>query len=165
MFYLKDNFLSKDECEHLIQYYHNYPKDRLLNYNKNFVVRLCRRTTENLWFDDLIKYISKKCSHLCNEEIVCDNIEIVEWSVGSYMKPHKDGLDRCSAIIYLNTDFIGGETGIRFNDTNAQEITIQPKLGRLIAFTNGGDDGYFHWVNRVRESKRYTLSFWFVPPK
>ena len=165
MFYLKDNFLSKDECEYLIRYWKEYPEEKKIIYNDTKVVRLCKITTGNLWMDDLFKYIGSKCSSLSDSEIVCDNVEIVRWEPENYMRPHKDDEDICSVIVYLNDDYQGGETGVCFNDPKGQQLTIEPKQGRMIAFTNGTKDGYYHWVNKVKDCDRYTLAFWFTAPK
>lgn len=164
MFYTKDNFLSKDECNHLINYFKNSSEKHLYEVNNTVVVRLCRPTTEDQWMDNLLQYIRTKCSAISDEEVVCDNIELVQWKPGTFMRPHKDKEDICSAIIYLNDDFSGGETVVRLNDSKGQLITVEPKQGKMLAFSNGTDNGYYHWVNTVKESCRYSLGFWFVPP-
>ena len=43
------------------------------------------------------------------QRCMCDNIEIVQWKPGTFMREHKDTQDICSAIVYLNDDFQGGE--------------------------------------------------------
>jgi len=164
MFYLKDNFLAKEECNHLIKYWEESPNKKVYDFNKTTLVKLTHPTDGNRWIDDLLYYIGQKCSALTDQYIKCDNVEIVQWTPGKFMRPHKDGNDVCSAIIYLNDDFGGGETVIRFNDPRGQELTIEPKQGRIIVFTNGGENGYYHWVNKIKNSNRYSLSLWFVPP-
>ena len=164
MFYLKDNFLTKDECNHIIKYWRDSSNKRVYDFNKTTIVRLCN-LPDDKWIDRLFKFIGAKCSSLVDENIMCDNIEIVQWKPGTFMRPHKDGEDTCSAIIYLNDNYEGGETGIRFNDPKGQELIIEPQQGRMIAFVNGTDKGYYHWVNKVRKANRYTLSLWFIAPK
>ena len=162
MFYLKDNFLTKDECEHLIKYWEDFPDKKVYDFNKTLLARLFRPTTADKWIDDLFSYVGKRCSVLVDQDIVCDNVEIVQWKPGTFMRPHKDNQDICSAVVYLNDDYLGGETVIRFNDSKGQELTVEPKQGRMIVFSNGTDTGYYHWVNKIKDSNRYTLSFWFV---
>ena len=29
----------------------------------------------------------------------------------------------------------------------------------MIVFSNGEDTGYYHWVNKIKDSNRYTLGF------
>jgi hypothetical protein len=165
MFYLKDNFLTKDECEHLIKLWEDYRNKRVYDFNNTVLARLNHPASGDRWFADLQSYIGKKCSALADHEIVCDNIEVVQWKPGTFMRPHKDTQDICSAIVYLNDDFRGGETVIRFNDPRGQELIVEPKQGRMIVFSNGEDTGYYHWVNKIKDSNRYTLALWFIPPK
>ena len=165
MFYFKDKFLSKDECEHLIKFWKDYPEEDKIIHNSTKVARLIRRSSGDRWIDDMFRYIGKKCAVLVDEDIICDNAEIVRWKPNQFMKPHKDYTDICSVVIYLNDDYEGGETGVRFNDPRGQELIVEPKQGRILVFSNGTlaghKDGYWHWVNKVKKSERYTLGLWY----
>ena len=78
-------------------------------------------------------------------------MEIVKWPTGSKMTLHRDEGDTFSWIIYLNDDFEGGETVI-------DGIKIQPKIGRLVLFSNGF---YEHEVKEITKGTRYTLIAWY----
>ena len=53
-----------------------------------------------------------------------------------------------SSIVYLNSDFKGGE------------ITVRPRAGLLVAFPSGRN--YVHEVLPVQSGIRYTLPIWFT---
>jgi predicted 2-oxoglutarate/Fe(II)-dependent dioxygenase YbiX len=60
-----------------------------------------------------------------------------------------------SAIVYLNSDFEGGE--IDFPDLGQR---IKPTAGLLVAFPS--DERYVHQVLPVTAGKRYSLALWFT---
>lgn len=84
--------------------------------------------------------------------------DIVEWSEGSNMKPHKDLYEsghHYVAILYINDDYQGGETLIQFKN---RPLKVFPKKGKLVCF-NGMDN--MHSVCPIYKSKRYTIISWF----
>ena len=77
--------------------------------------------------------------------------------------PHVDKANQptydVSALLYLTTagiDFRGGY--FAFNDADRDRL-IQPKAGRLLAFTSGFEN--LHQVRPVRCGERLVLSIWF----
>ena len=69
------------------------------------------------------------------------------------MDPHKDpGNDVFAALIYLNDDYVGGETC--FENTK-----VIPETGKLVIFSN---HDLLHSVNMVKQNIRYTLALWFT---
>ena len=135
-----DNFINQEQCINLINYFNNN-----LNNTKKY------RDTITLSHKDY--YIFHKLQTLFNFQDFSntDNMEIVLWNAGSKMDLHTDNGDKLSFIIYLNDDYVGGETII-------DDITVKSRTGRLILFSNGY---YLHKVNEVKTNKRYTLIGWY----
>ena len=90
-----------------------------------------------------------------------------DWRVdatdGTYA-PHVDKANQraydLSALLYLTTsgvDFTGGL--FAFNDPDMDRL-VEPKAGRLLAFTSGFEN--LHQVRRVRTGERLVLSVWFA---
>jgi len=75
------------------------------------------------------------------------------------MLPHRDKQDRYSAVLYLNDNFGGGETCL---DEYGKLVEVSPVKGSLLVFSNSK---HLHWVNEVRKSSRYVVSFWFIDEK
>ena len=116
-----DNFLSKEECNKLIEKF-KQSKDSVLKYRNTFTLK-----------------------------IKPDNCEIVMWPVDSYMKIHIDNGDKFSFFLYLNDDFEGGETVV-------EDITVKPKQGRIIIFSNGV---MYHEVKQIKKNNRFMLAGWY----
>tara|TARA_Y100000310_G_C20155353_1_gene566650 strand:+ start:70 stop:504 length:435 start_codon:yes stop_codon:yes gene_type:complete len=136
----QDNFISADKCQALIERFKTK-----YHFSKKF------RDTIILGFrdDDVLKHIAETFTFYPFKNI--DNMEIVKWPTGSKMALHRDEGDTFSWIIYLNDDFEGGETVI-------DGIKIQPKIGRLVLFSNGF---YEHEVTEITKGTRYTLIAWY----
>jgi hypothetical protein len=153
IFFTEKNFISKDECLQLIdfynkniqnsyRYYYSFPLDTTLD--KNF-----------------LKTITEKIEKICHKFVSnckLDTRHIVRWPEGSKMPPHYDPpSDVLACLIYLNDDYIGGETCFENNFLFEQEV--KPEIGKLVVFSNSE---ILHWVNEVKEGTRYTLALWFV---
>jgi hypothetical protein len=90
-----------------------------------------------------------------------DNAEIQCWPVDSYSIPHiHDSQGReptdFNSLLYLNDDFEGGE----FFTENG--IMIKPIPGRLTFFDGSKIK---HGLNKVLNTNRYTLIFWWKNTK
>ena len=136
----QDNFISADKCQALVERFKIKS-----HFSKKF------RDTIVLGFrdDDVLKHIIETFTFYPFKNI--DNMEIVKWPTGSKMTLHRDEGDTFSWIIYLNDDFEGGDTVI-------DGIKIQPKIGRLVLFSNGF---YEHEVKEITKGTRYTLIAWY----
>ena len=85
-----------------------------------------------------------------------NNVGIVRWPTGTFMKPHFDSNNvhtpnKVAAMLYLNNDFEGGN--LIFEDR-----VVKPEPGKLIIFENTKN---LHYVDKVEDSERYALSFWY----
>ena len=114
-----DQFLSVDECNYLINFYKN---------NKDLSVEFghegrCSRWTlairKNMMeFKFLQNKLNEKSIYVNNS--VIHYIQIVRWPIGSKQNPHYDTVQdhtTLASIIYLNDNFIGGETYIAGGDS------------------------------------------------
>uniref|UniRef100_A0A8D2IZ64 procollagen-proline 3-dioxygenase n=1 Tax=Varanus komodoensis TaxID=61221 RepID=A0A8D2IZ64_VARKO len=65
-----------------------------------------------------------------------------------------------SAILYLNDDFQGGN--LFFTETDAVTMTaqVQPKCGRLVAFSSGGENPHGVWA--VTRGRRCAIALWYT---
>lgn len=98
-------------------------------------------------------------------EIYPDLCQVVRWFPGQEQPPHADDMTDAQgtewfhhrhygAIIYLNDDYIGGQTYYPQHN-----VGITPKSGMLAV--HPGDINHYHGVTKVENSMRYTIaSFW-----
>ena len=139
----KKNFLPETECLKLIEFYNS-------NINESFSYR------DTFPLNVSPDLISKDILHECktyDENILLDTYQIVKWPADSFMKPHTDPPgDVFAAIVYLNDDYVGGETCFK-------DMKIIPETGKLVIFSNSE---LLHWVNTVKKATRYTLALWFT---
>ena len=100
------------------------------------------------------------------EPVFPDSAQLTRWTPGIEMRPHADNLKAdgspnatshrtYSSILYLNDDYIGGETyfpgfGVR----------IKPQAGSLLLFGAGYE--WVHGVTMVTSGMRYTYGGWFT---
>ncbi|XP_058044913.1 prolyl 3-hydroxylase 2 isoform X1 [Ahaetulla prasina] len=65
-----------------------------------------------------------------------------------------------SALLYMNSDFEGGE--FIFTEMDAKTVTasIQPKCGRMVSFSSGGENP--HGVKAVTRGQRCAVALWFT---
>ena len=136
----QDNFISADKCQALVERFKIKS-----HFSKKFMDTIVLGFRD----DDVLKHIIETFTFYPFKNI--DNMEIVKWPTGSKMTLHRDEGDTFSWIIYLNDDFEGGETVI-------DGIKIQPKIGRLVLFSNGF---YEHEVKEITKGTRYTLIAWY----
>jgi len=144
MIFIEKNFISKQKCQDLISLYEENNK---ISYQHRDTFPI--NTEKFLNITDRIETI---CFEF-NNSIRLDTHQIVKWPQGSFMDPHKDPQnDVFAAIVYLNDDYVGGETGI-------ENMTIKPEVGKLVIFSN---NQLMHWVNKIEKGTRYTLAMWFI---
>lgn len=143
-----DNFLSKKECNFLINFYKKNKKKASF-FRDVYPLKLNKN-------DSKINFLTEKLeetSKLFNCKIHWS--ELVKWPVNSKQDLHFDlisGETTLASIVYLNEDFEGGQT--YYEDTT----TIKPVLGRGLFF-NGVF--YKHGVNKVEKNTRYVVATWY----
>jgi hypothetical protein len=97
-----------------------------------------------------------------------DGFAIVRWFPGMEQQPHSDDMKdflgndenninryrEFGAIIYLNDNFIGGETYYPKNN-----FLVKPKVGTLAM--HPGNSDHLHGVSKIKDNIRYTIAtFW-----
>ncbi|KAJ8923830.1 hypothetical protein NQ315_010412 [Exocentrus adspersus] len=103
---------------------------------------------------------SPKNRHDFSHEIHADNCNILNSGVCEKSPPAYTWRDY-SAILYLNSNFDGGEF-IFASDKAATHVqsVIEPRCGRMIAFTSGSEN--LHGVKAVRSGSRCAIGIWFT---
>ncbi|XP_025087056.1 prolyl 3-hydroxylase 2-like isoform X1 [Pomacea canaliculata] len=77
---------------------------------------------------------------------------------GTCMKVYPAFIQRdYSGILYLNDDFEGGDFFFAYGN-KTEQVSVQPKCGRLVGF-NAAE---FHGVKAVRKGVRCALAMWFT---
>lgn len=158
MIFERDNFLSKDQCERLIKIY-NDNIDESFKYRDTFPLNVNKHIT----CEDDRKYISIISSHvteICEilksegKSLHLQNLEIVKWPSGSYQQLHYDPPgDVFACIVYLNSDFTGGQTYFEIGRE------VNPETGKILIFSNST---LKHGVKQISHHDRYTLAFWYI---
>ena len=147
------NYITDVECDDLIDYWKDHKK---WHYTYNSNQTKCLSLHRNSDIDSLTSKVINTCASLENRRISLNHHAIIKWPKYSSMLPHRDKQDRYSAVLYLNDNFKGGETCL---DEHGKVVEIAPVKGSLLVFSNAK---HLHWVNEVRKSSRYVVSFWFV---
>lgn len=161
IFYLEDNFITKDQSEDLIKFYKKH-LHVVTRYNATYPLPLFNNYKNEYILKTVVDRMVNICENLI-DNIELNNLEIVRRPIKSSMDYHVDDSitrdseesDVLAGILYLNDDYLGGSTGF-------ESFQIEPKVGRLIVFSNSY---YRHCVNEVKDNDRYTLSSWFVEKK
>ena len=175
-----DNFLDKLTCENLIKKYEkklskskttsgkvsNYSLARL---SKSYFIKQNNETLLN---------ISKRIKNLNDwQHKGCENFQITNYGINEFYKPHYDAFDilddennqnikdkgqrMITNILYLNDVIEGGATF--FTKLN---ITIKPKAGRLLTFTNCIENTNYlnpfslHESSEVIRGEKWILTLW-----
>ena len=143
-----DNFLSKSECNFLIQFYKDNT-DKVEKFNDTKVLVLDVNSEGLDFFTPKLNSIAKDYNS------TIDYIQIVEWPIKSKKNIHVDNVHdntTISSITYLNDNYEGGQTFF-------EEGTIfKPKMGRTLFF-----DGrhYRHGVKTIEKETRYVVATWY----
>lgn len=144
MIYIFENFLSDVECDFYVNLYY----ENLVNverYRDTFVLRDINNND-----------IPKKLGRIEKQfKIILNYWEIVKWPPNSFQDWHYDGIinpkNHFTGILYLNDNFIGGETVV-----NNQ--FIKPIKGSFVFFQGSQ---LLHKVKKIEEGDRFTIPCWF----
>ena len=164
------NFLSKNECEDLLQFSLTKElKPALVSGSKT--VNLKSRKSNVFFYDYSLGFpnLNEKLIEIFKKEVnvkgynidfTNNNFQFTEYTTDGYYNWHTDSdaimKERyCSMVIQLNDEYTGGELQIKDKDDN--EITLEKGLGNLFIF-------YSHLTHRVKPiitGTRYSLVNWF----
>ena len=107
-----------------------------------------------------------------DDKVYPDLCQIVRWFPGQEQHPHADDMKNIKeeendwfhhrdygSVIYLNDEYIGGETYYPTNNFN-----VTPETGTLLV--HPGNEEHLHGVKKIKNSVRYTIaSFWTLDKK
>ena len=164
------NFLSKKECEDLLQFSLTKElKPALVGSSE--VVNLKSRKSNVFFYDYSLDFpnLNERLIEIFKKEVNIKGYEIdftnnmfqfTEYTTDGYYNWHTDSdavmKERyCSMVIQVNDEYTGGELQIIDKDDN--EITLEKGLGNLFIF-------YSHLIHRVKpiiSGTRYSLVNWF----
>lgn len=177
-----DNLIDDDTCEYIIN--KASPKlteSKVCNNDGNKKSSI--RTSYNTWLtynkDDLVSVYGKKISELVGIPLShAESMCVIHYDIGQKYSQHCDsfnldeprgqrvcrnGHQRIFTVLsYLNTPEAGGET--RFPNL---KVTVKAKKGRVVFFSNVGNDINYPHPNSLHESKpvitgeKYAATMWF----
>ena len=150
LIYLEDNFITRNQSMSIISHY----KNNICSAYKHKLTYPLSINSDNILVKDIVSRITEKCKKF-DDNIKLQNLEIVKWPFNSWLDYHIDTNplnDVFASILYLNDNFLGGQTAF---DT----FEIEPRIGRLLIFSNRY---YRHSVKKVKFNTRYTLATWYV---
>lgn len=173
------NFLSKDECDYLIDIIKkNNHKSKVVGVEGKDIYEKSRTSsTSNLPSNDAIvnKIHNKIASFIGLPMSRGESLQGQMYEPGQYFKPHNDAFGENSykahclhsgnrtntLMIYLNDDFIGGQTN--FPNLNKK---IQPKLGKAVTWENLDENkkplnSALHEGCEVESGIKYIITSWW----
>lgn len=182
--YIVDDFLSEDECNHIISISKSSLQRSLVSSNNGGIISEGRSSC-NTWIehsrDAITSRISNKICELVNKQSSnAENFQVIYYDEKQEYKPHYDGWEHdytiqknvnnlskggqrlLTALCYLNNVEEGG--GTCFPKLN---IEIEPKIGRLLVFenvyknTNIKHDNSLHGGMPVIKGEKYAFNLWF----
>ena len=178
MFIYNDIFFSQSDCDEIIK----IAKEQGLTQSTVTTGVPNFRTSQLCYFkygyNTLVDNIYSRISEIVNQPI--ENIEPVQvnrYSENQYFLPHFDFLPHdlivntggqrlFTFLLYLNSDFIGGQT--RFPNI---DVIIQPKTGQAIVWRNCLSDvnlidyDYLHESMSVSSGEKWILVAWIRESK
>lgn len=173
------NFLSKDECNKLINTFENGLPWLTVNGLTSIIclysIYGCENETspalENATVDwefmsETLDRMQTVVEESFGKELSPSSLHLGRWDVGASMDYHSDNTDlegnpsgfvfyKYASLIYLNDDYDGGR--LEFRDHG---FSLKPSAGTLVMFPGGIEN--VHRVTEVTEGKRYTLGSWWI---
>lgn len=165
MVHQKENFLTEQECKLLInlhRHVNHFPlkrthRDTTLIDISNYIAMSRLELADSTYFEFLRHIESKINSYIktIDEDAYINYFECVEWPTNSEQDAHHDlDIHPWTSIIYLNDDYIGGETFVGVEDLQQ----VVPLKGKIITF-NGNKK--LHGVTKITSGTRYTVPIWY----
>ena len=113
-----ENFLTNDECDHIIQKAKNDLRTSSVTNEKEVDETI--RKSDTAWLnkeDPIVRNIMDRCLvHMDRPFVNCEQLQVVRYEPGGFYKPHQDAFENESNmrmytfILALNDDYEGGET-------------------------------------------------------
>jgi Rps23 Pro-64 3,4-dihydroxylase Tpa1-like proline 4-hydroxylase len=156
-----ENFISKEDCDYIINKYnqniYDTPENNIKTGFSLFgeqLIKYCESGKEEV-DKKVFKLMSNTLSEFYKEQIEIKSIFHSIMNIGAKNPPHWDNYaenkeEDISTLLYLNEGFIGGD--LKFIN---QDITITPKSGMFVFFK--GEESLIHEVEEVLEGSRQAL--------
>lgn len=150
--YTIDNFLTEEECDHIISIAKPKLQKSLVSSDKSGVVSN-GRTSSNMWIQHrqtvMTREIGEKIASLVNIPLECaESFQVIHYDVTQLYNQHYDSFlfdgsdksNRClamggqrlmTALVYLNDVEEGGTTYF-----SRLKLHVEPKKGKLLIFSN-----------------------------
>lgn len=168
-----DNFLTKDECERLVQFMEDEEQPWSMSaffesYGMSIMPEdpiLERYGFEKDYFAKLADKLQRAVENAHERKVKSVSSHAQKWNVGAFAPFHSDNTDmegnwsaweksKIVCLLYLNDDYEGGDLDFRDHD-----IRIKPKAGQLVTFPGGIHN--VHQVLVVKGKTRHTIgAFW-----
>jgi predicted 2-oxoglutarate/Fe(II)-dependent dioxygenase YbiX len=160
------NFLTKEECNFLLEKYKNELNLLKATVGKDVVVLNKRKSS--VGFIDKIDELDEKLINILKKSILVKGFEVTklgkyqftEYKEGDFYEWHTDGdetlySDRyCSIVIQLNDEYKNGE--LEMITSNNELLVIEKGIGNLAIFLSSKK----HRVTPITNGVRYTLVNW-----
>lgn len=158
--WIKDNFITKELCSKIINFFDNtyeslgakFSDRELLNFSH--IIDQLSNDDPQQDIDD-VKYIQTKLDQnigIIDPSAFINYSHIVKRGVDSYQLSHTDfDYHSWTSILYLNDNFVGGETRIL-------DEVINPSTGMLVTFQG---NVLPHEVLPVTKGYRYNILVWY----
>lgn len=161
-----DNFLTKDECQSLLNYslnHLNLIRSKIIDDGES-VIDTHRKSSVAFNNYENFKFLNKKVLDVVIENVSVNGYELVfnergyqftSYNPGEYYNWHTDNSnDRyCSVVIQLNDDYEGGDLELV---ENGKVITFKRGVGNAVVFLSEMN----HRVTEVLSGTRYSLVNW-----
>jgi len=157
---IKDNFLNKQQCEWLINFHSHYFNEFGAEFEGRQIIDLSNiinclskdQTTDQADPLKILTYCIDTEIRSIAQKTFINYHQIVKWPAGQSQPSHKDfNYHTWTSIIYLNDDFLGGNTVVG-------DKQITPKQGQMITFSGSEVE---HEVLPILEGDRYTVAVWY----
>jgi hypothetical protein len=174
-------FLSDEECNTLIQYYHDHPKKHLKStvdkglFQDIGKLSLTERDSVQMWIPSdrlkLVKTIQRRIQPFIGiDDYLQESLQLVHYEPGGFFTEHYDEKSNLfqsryyrygTLLIYLNDEFEGGETTFpRLNKV------VKPEKGKAIYFKNINPItkkilwNSYHKGTTVLKGSKYIANLW-----
>ena len=189
--YTIDNFLTEKECKFIIKVSKDNLKlagvskmDNEINLEPG---KYKGRTNSSYWMDhdaypETLKIAKKIAGKIgCNYKHF-ENFQVIHYNENEEYKYHYDAYDMNetekykkftrergnrlrTVLVYLNDVEEGGGTGFDRLDEYNGEIIVEPKMGKMVVFTNINDDGSLNRKSRhaglpVIKGEKWAFNLW-----
>jgi len=176
----KDNFLSKEECDHIIEISQEHLQAATIYNESNQTNEVSNhRKCKACYFlhnhDEVVANIVKRISQIVNASSnTAEKLQVILYDEEEYFNYHTDSfsLDAINlqdggqriftTMVYLNDVEEGGETHFKLLN-----LTITPETGKLLVFgnclknSNQTNPQTLHAGLPVKKGQKYAINLWF----